>query len=68
MTAPACYHERDCTPCAAAREVVVALAVELDPLDNWPDVEVADGVTVQHRLNELAAGVLHRYATLRGPR
>jgi hypothetical protein len=47
---------------------VASLAVELDPLDNWPDVEVADGVTVQQRLNELAAGVLHRYARLREAR
>lgn len=57
------FHERDCAPCHAAREVVATLAVELDPLDNWPDVEV-EGVSVQQRLTSLTASVLHRYPPL----
>lgn len=61
MTDTTEFHERDCGPCAAAREVVAAIAVELDPLDNWPDVEVARGVTVEQQLRALAAIVLHRY-------
>jgi hypothetical protein len=58
-------HERDCAPCAAAREVVEELAAALDPLDNWPDVEVAPGLTVERWLVAMAAAVLHRYPTPR---
>jgi hypothetical protein len=61
-------HDRDCAPCAAAREVIEALAAALDPLDNWPDVQVASGLTVERWLIAMAASVLHRYPTPRTPK
>lgn len=65
MTPPAGgVHERDCTPCDAARAVMAMFVDELDPLDNWRDYEIA-GVTEYDRLLAKTAAVLH---TFPGPR
>ena len=53
-------HPRDCAPCDAARAVVDALREQLDPLDNWDEVEVHGRTTTEYTVG-LVAEVLHRY-------
>jgi hypothetical protein len=53
-------HDRDCAACDAARQVVAALAVTWDPLDNWPEVEI-EGITLERHAIATVAGVLHTY-------
>lgn len=60
-------HARDCAPCDAARAVVRELAVHMDPLDNWPDVEVGPDMSVTDLLVAVTAETLHNFP-IGGPR
>ena len=56
-------HEKDCPACDVAAEVAGALAATWDPLDNWHETEVGDGLpgdTVLIQAERVAAHVLHR--------
>lgn len=54
-------HERDCAPCDAARQAVVALMSSWDPNEAWLAVEALDGPgTLYDEAVRVVATVLHR--------
>ncbi len=63
------FHEHDCAPCHAAREILDEIANRWDPPDNWSEIEAAVGPgTLRDEFLEVAADVLHRFPLAGRPR